>query len=180
MRVLYIATCALLFTASSASHVSGQTADQTIAYINGKIKGAEKDLGSYKLKLDGVGLNGSTFVFMSTTTQHLSGLGDETTYKKQEIDLVKTRDFTPFSITRLLGDSRAIDLMCDDSYGDCVQLTECEVDCSESDKHTQSELFINVSPLSNSEEEKQVKKAIVYLKSLFPFHKNIETFEKQP
>lgn len=161
-----------------------QTADETIAYINGKIRGKETSFAAYDLRLDSVKLNGSIFSFSSTVTEDLGGLGRQRRFYEDSIDLTKVPDFSQKATDRLIRtDESYVRLECDDSYGRCATRRKCEsVDarggCAESSTSDQVSVSINLDPLSHGEEEKRVKKAIVYLKSLFPLKKNKEMFDK--
>ena len=162
-----------------------QTADETIAYINGKIGGKETSFTAYDLRLDGVKLNGSTFSFSYTVTEDLgSGLGHQRRFYEDSIDLTKVPDFSQKATDRMMRtDETYARLECDDSYGRCVTRRRCDsVDakgaCAESSTSDEVSVSINLSPLSHAEEEKRVKKAVIYLKSLFPLKKNKEMFDK--
>jgi len=161
-----------------------QTADETIAYVNGKIGGKETSFTAYDLRLDRVKLNGSTFAFSYTVTEDLGGLGHQRRYYEDSIDLTKVPDFSQKATDRLMrSEETYVRLECDDSYGRCVKRRRCEsIDakggCAEFSTSDEVAISINLSPLSHGEEEKRVKKAIVYLKSLFPLKKNKEMFDK--
>lgn len=166
-------------------HACAQTADETITYINSKISGKETSFHAFDLRLDQVRLTDTTFHFSYTVTEDLGApLGHRRRFYRDSIDLTKVRDFSQKATDRLMRtDESYVRLECDDSHGRCVTRRRCEsVDakgaCADPSVSDEASVSINLSPLSHAEEEKRIKKAVVYLKSLFPLKKNKEMFDQ--
>ena len=164
-------------TQASSDSIS---ADQTIEYIDNKIKGRTTDSGN--VKVNGVKLKGTVLAMYSITTIDLGGLGSEISVAEDEIDLRQVEDFTPFQQIQLLKeDHHMFYLSCGRGYGKCAVHISCEP--TESRKCSGTELKktfgfdLDTSATDGPEEEVRVKKALFHLKSIFPFVKKIELFD---
>jgi hypothetical protein len=160
------------------------TADQAIAYINAKVKGRTTSTDSTDVRVDGVKLKGSVFVMDSTRTVKLSGLGSTTSFVEDEIDLTQVKDFTPFQTAQLLQEDRhLIDLSCGNGHGECAMRITCAATsdgkCGRLETKRTPGFYFETLATDRFDEEKRVKKAMVYLKSLFPYKENIELFDKK-
>jgi len=159
-----------------------QTASETVAYIQGKVSGQNASFSAYELKIDGVELDGSVFVWKYTVTND-TNIGRWSDYFREDIDLTQVQDFTTKSADAWLKNDGVTGLQCDRSFGNCVKKQMCmtisQGKCSESRTDRASILYLKLSVLGNPEEEKRVKKAIIYLKGLFPLKKNIELFDNR-
>lgn len=161
--------------------VSAQTADETISYVQRKIELQPADDGS-AVRLNGVALSGPLFA-LSYSVVHDTNLGKWSDYFREQIDLTHTEDFTTKRIAALMRtDERTIYLRCGKGYGNCVLQSVCmkvneQGQCTETKDDHIGALLLRLNGLHNPEEEKRVKKAIVYLKSLFPLKANQEIFD---
>lgn len=162
----------------SGSSASAQTASETIAYIDGKISGQV----ATNLRLDGARINGSLFT-LTYSVIYDTDIGTWTDFFEEEVDLTAVKDFTPKSIDHMMqAEQSVVRLECDGSYGNCVRRRLCmNVDdqgkCDKTSTDQLATLYFDLAGLSNSEEEKRVKKAVVHLKELYPLKKNKELFD---
>lgn len=165
-------------------NAKAQTAEETVAYINSKITGKETTFAAYDLRLDQVQLKNSVFIFAYTRTDDWGTLGRPTSFFEEAIDLTKVEDFTLAFTTRLMkAEENVIRLNCGRGHGNCALRRTCgsigpDGKCEGTQSENISTLHLDISPLSSSDEETRVKKAVVHLKSLFPFKENIELFDR--
>jgi hypothetical protein len=159
-----------------------QTADQTIDYINSKIRDKEADsLHIFRVKLEG-----DVFLFDYSIETDGGGLGRWTSYYEKAIELSKAKDFTPQMLSSTMRDDRTtFSFECDTSHGRCVRVFgfNCEnqtasAQCRREQIEDAAYLPISLSPLAHLEEERRVKTALLHLKELFPLKKNVEMFDQ--
>ena len=175
-----------VFAQIAAAHA--QTADETIAYVNGKLKGKEISFAAYSIKYDDVQLNGSVFTVVFQTENDFGSLGRTRVFVSESIDLTKVADFTQKSIDALISsDDNVLRLQCERSHSRCVLRRTCAAvsvsadgkKCADVERDNLATLHIELGAMNDLENVKRVKRAIVHLKSLFPFKKNVELFDKQ-
>lgn len=180
-RVTWI--CSVIVALACCTAASGQTAEETIAYINSKIAGKERELGNSWLRLDRAAISGTTFEFYYTVVNHVpSPIGDSQFFHLKRIDLVKTERHSPLMVdwmTRRGGRNRELDLRCGRSHGNCVVHLIRSADSNHNEEPRQEQsISFDFSPLYNEEDDQRVKKAFLHLLSLFPYKDNVELFDK--
>ena len=147
---------------------AAQTEDQTVDYINTKLKGANQTdptwfFDAFQKVEDHV------YLLTQHMIRQVPGMpGSATDNFGYQFDMRKMGALTASQEKLFLSDqSGVMTVYCDNLAGNCITSTECFDACTDRTTKTTGSLWVNIGGLAG-EDQTRIRRAYLHLKELFP------------